>query len=143
MAITITTFSPNTKAESSKVNQNFTNVKNAVDQLQADKSLYTLTDDATVTLNLNNGKMFTLETTDEVGDARTLVLSNVTVGQGFMLRIVQGGTGSKTVNWFSGIKWPSGTAPTLTTTVGSADSFGFVCTATNTYDGLFMGFDLR
>ncbi len=143
MAISINTFSPNVKAESAKVNQNFTAVKTAIDQLQADKLLTTLTDAETVTLNLNTSKMFTLTTGDVIGTNRILALSNVVVGQGFMVRIVQGGTGSKTVTWWSSIKWPSGTAPTLTTTIGSIDVFGFVCTATNVYDGLFLGFDLR
>lgn len=143
MAITITTFSPNTKAESSKINQNFSNIKTAIDQLQADKVLYTSTDLSTVTFDLVTSKMFTLTAGDAVGASRTLAVSNVTTGQGFMIRIVQGGSGSKTVVWWSGIKWPSGTAPTLTTTANSIDAFGFVCTATNTYDGYFLGFDLR
>jgi hypothetical protein len=143
MTISVNTFSPNTKAESSKINQNFTNVKNAIDQLQADKVMTTLTDLATVTLDLTTTKIFSLTLDDVVGANRTLALSNVTVGQGFMIRLVQGGSGSKTVTWWGGIKWPAATPPTLTTTVGSIDSFGFICTATNVYDGLFLSFDLR
>ena len=56
-----------------------------------------------------------------------------------MLRILQDGTGSRTVTWFSTIKWAGGTAPTLTTTADKADVLGFLCTATDAYDGFVVG----
>jgi len=143
MGITINTFSPNTKAESSKVNQNFTNIKTAIDQLQVDKVLSALVDDTTVTLDLSTSKMFTLNLADISGNNRTLAITNAVVGQGFMVRLVQAGTSAQTVTWWGGIKWPSAQVPLLTTTAGSIDVFGFVCTAANNYDGLLLGFDLR
>lgn len=40
----------------------------------------------------------------------------------FLLELTNGGTGTQT--WFSGIKWPGGTAPTLTTS--GVDVLGFI-----------------
>lgn len=39
----------------------------------------------------------------------------------FILKLIQGGSGSYTVTWPSNLKWPGGSAPTLTTTVGAWD----------------------
>jgi hypothetical protein len=105
-------------------------------QIQASAETITAdTDAATITFNLSasNIHMVTLS------GNRTLVLSNSIVGQIFNIRLKQDGTGSRTVTWFSGISWPGGTAPTLTTTANKADSFVFVCTGTGTYDGFVLG----
>ena len=72
----------------------------------------------------------------------TIALSNVSVGQAFVINLVQDATGSRAASWFSTIKWPSGSAPTLTTTGNSIDAFGFLCTAENQYRAFFLGFDL-
>jgi hypothetical protein len=40
--------------------------------------------------------------------------------------VKQGGSGSYTVTWPGNFKWPSGTAPTLSTTVGNVDIFEFI-----------------
>jgi hypothetical protein len=79
---------------------------------------------------------------------RTLTVTNPVVGQPFMVRLIQDGVGSRTVNWWTTIKWTGGSAPTLTTTADAVDVFGFVCTATDglgnyDYDGYFVSFDLR
>lgn len=79
---------------------------------------------------------------DSVGTNRTLALSNITVGQAFVIRLVQSGTGSKTVTWFTSIKWPGGTAPTLTTTASKTDVFGFIITSSGNYDGFIIGLNL-
>jgi len=78
-----------------------------------------------------------------LGGNRTLTVSSVTVGNPFMVRLIQDAFGSRTVNWWSGIKWTGGNAPSLTTTPNSIDVFGFVCTATGEYDGYYVSFDLR
>jgi hypothetical protein len=70
---------------------------------------------------------------------RTLALANVGVGQAFIIVLVQDATGSRTVTWFSGIKWPGGTVPTLTTAANKADAFSFLCTAAGAYYGFTMG----
>jgi hypothetical protein len=46
------------------------------------------------------------------------------------LFLTQGGGGSKTINWPGSVKWPSATAPTLTTTNGKVDII-----VLTTYDG--------
>ena len=93
------------------------------------------TDGATVTFNLDEASTHTVT----LGDNRTLAISNEDAGQKFIINLVQDGTGSRTVTWFSTIKWAGGSAPTLTTTANKADSFGFLCTGTDAYYGFVIG----
>lgn len=95
------------------------------------------TDAATITFDLSTSLH-----TVTLGDNRTLALSNETVGQTFVIRLVQDGTGSRTVTWFSTIKWAGGSAPTLTTTASKTDVFGFICTSAGNYDGFIIGQNL-
>jgi hypothetical protein len=74
--------------------------------------------------------------------SRILALSNVAVGQRFVLSITQGGAGSFTVTWFTTIKWSANVAPTLTTTAGKTDTFGFRCTSAGNYEGYVIGQNL-
>lgn len=69
----------------------------------------------------------------------TIALSNGTTGQYFQIGITQDSGGSRTVTWFTTIKWSGGTAPTLTTTASKRDTFGFFVTGANTYDGYVIG----
>ena len=96
------------------------------------------TDGATVTFDLDVSNTHTVT----LGGNRTLALSNADVGQKFIIRLVQDGTGSRTVTWFSTIKWPGGVTPTLTTTANKTDVFGFICTSANNYDGFVVGYNL-
>ena len=65
----------------------------------------TLTDGATVTINLSNPeRIFAVE----LGGNRTLAVTNATVGDEFTLKLEQDGTGSRTVTWWSTINWPGG-----------------------------------
>jgi len=48
-----------------------------------------------------------------------------------ILRLVQDATGSRTVTWPASVKWPAGTAPTLTTTANSVDVVAFYFDGTN------------
>lgn len=70
---------------------------------------------------------------------RTLVLNNPQIGQRFLITLKQDSTGSRTVTWWSGITWPNGTAPTLTTTANKSDVFEFLCTASGAYFGRVWG----
>lgn len=99
------------------------------------------TDGATVTFDLSNTTKTNVRTVT-LGGNRTLALSNVSVGQVFIIRLVQDATGSRTVTWWPTIKWPGGSAPTLSTGANRVDVFGFICTGSGTYDGFFLGFDL-
>lgn len=100
--------------------------------------IVTATDVATVTFDLSTGHIQQVT----LGGNRTLALSNEQVGQAFALRIVQDATGSRTVTWFSTIRWAGGTAPTLTTTASKADWFGFIVTGIGTYDGFIIGMNV-
>jgi hypothetical protein len=100
-----------------------------------EQAIITDTDGATITFDLSQGSKHVVT----LGGNRTLALSNVKVGQKFMIKIIQDGTGSRTVTWFTTIKWSGGTAPTLTTTASKGDWFGFICTSSGNYDGFILG----
>lgn len=91
---------------------------------------------ATATLNLTAGKIHDI--TMPAGNI-TIAVSNEVNGQIFSTRVLQDGTGSRTVTWFSTIKWADGAAPTLTTDANKADTFIFRVTGTDTYDGFVVG----
>lgn len=91
---------------------------------------------ATDTLDLSTGNEFRI--TMPAGNI-TIAISNETSGQKFIISILQDGTGSRTVTWFSTIRWAGGSAPTLTTTASKRDVFGFIVTGTDTYDGFVVG----
>lgn len=69
----------------------------------------------------------------------TIALSNDTNAQKFVVSILQDSGGSRTVTWFSTIRWAGGSAPTLTTTASKRDTFGFIRTGSGTYDGFVIG----
>ena len=90
----------------------------------------------TATLDLSLGSRFQI--TMPAGNI-TIALSNATTSQMFTVEITQDATGSRTVTWFTTIRWTGGSAPTLTTTANKRDTFGFICTGSNTYDGFVIG----
>lgn len=89
---------------------------------------------ATLDLSLSNQHYITMP----AGNI-TVALSNATNNQIFIVSITQDGTGSRTVTWFTTIRWAGGSAPTLTTTASKRDVFGFIRTGSNTYDGFIIG----
>lgn len=56
-----------------------------------------------------------------------------------ILDLIQDGTGSRTVTWFTTIKWAGGSAPTLTTTANKIDTVGILCTSAGNYQGYIVG----
>lgn len=95
-------------------------------------------DTAIITFPIDKGDIFTVT----LGGNRTLKAQNAQAGDRFIIRLIQDGTGSRTVTWFSTIHWAGGSAPTLTTTAAHWDDLGFICTAANTFDGLVVGQNL-
>lgn len=93
------------------------------------------TDGATITFNMDEGNVHKVT----LGGNRTLAVSNVDPGQSFVITLIQDGTGSRTVTWFSDINWDNITAPTLTTTAGRADVFGFLALDSNDFYGFVLG----
>ena len=93
------------------------------------------TDGATITFNKNTSDFHSVT----LGGNRTLALSNMAAGDRIVLRLQQDATGSRTVTFFTTIKWAGGSAPTLTTTPSKADMFGFLCTSAGNYDWFVLG----
>ena len=73
------------------------------------------------------------------GTAITFLISNATNNQPFIISILQGAVVSTIAAWFATVRWAGGSAPTLTPTVGKRDTFGFIRTGANTYDGFIIG----
>lgn len=95
-------------------------------------------DGGTITFDLSASNVHTVT----LGGNRTLALSNASVGQKFVIRLVQDSTGSRLVTWFSTIKWAQSAAPVLTTTANKIDVFGFIVTSSGNYDGFILGQNL-
>lgn len=94
-------------------------------------SVQTLTDGATITWNAANGinAIVTLG-----GTGRTLSITNPVAGMTYTIRIIQDGTGSRTITtWPTNSKWPSGTSPTLSTVANRYDIVVFYYDGTNYY----------
>jgi hypothetical protein len=88
----------------------------------------TLTDAATIAVDMNeflNAKV-------TLGGNRTLGQpSNTKVGQAGVIRIIQDGTGSRTLAYHADWKFAGGTDPTLTTTASATDLLFYQVIATN------------
>ena len=69
-------------------------------------------------------------------------LTGDAVGQCFIINIIQDSGGSRTVTWFSTIKWAGGSAPTLTTTANKIDTLGFIVSSAGNYYGYVVGANL-
>lgn len=101
-------------------------------------SVLTAADGATVSFDCSLSDKFTVT----LGGNRTLAVSNDQDGQAFTVVLKQDVTGSRTVTWWSGIKWPGGTVPTLTTTGGKADVFTFIRNGAGDYYGFTAGLNM-
>lgn len=81
------------------------------------------------TIDLANGTLQILTLTGNC----TFTFPSAAVGKSFMLLLKQDGTGSRTVTWPAAVKWPSGTAPTMTATASRLDKYVFTSDGTNWY----------
>ncbi len=90
----------------------------------------------TATIDLSLGKRHSIQM--PAGNI-TIALSNVKVGDMFMIEITQDSVGGRTVSWFSTIKWEDGLVPVLTATVNKRDALIFVCQGVGNYDGYIVG----
>jgi len=61
----------------------------------------------------------------------TFTFPTPTAGKSFLLLLKQDAVGGRTVTWPSSVKWPSSTAPTITSTANKLDKYAF--TADGTY----------
>ena len=83
---------------------------------------------ANVQLNFANANIFNLT----LGISTHLNLpSNPTVGQGGSIIVTQDGSGSRTLSYAGAWEFPSGTAPTLSTTANAQDRIDYLVVAAN------------
>jgi hypothetical protein len=81
------------------------------------------------TIDLANGTVQILTLTGNC----TFTFPTATAGKSFILLLKQDGTGSRTATWPSAVKWPAGTAPTITSTASKLDKYIFTADGTNWY----------
>lgn len=98
----------------------------------------TITSTASAIFNLSTSNIFSYSL---AAATTTVIVTNPTAGQPFILRLSQASAGNKAV-FFDTIKWAGGTAPTLTATINKTDVLGFLCTASGYYDGFIVGANL-
>jgi len=76
-----------------------------------------------ITISLASGTVLSYTLTGNC----TFTMPTATSGTSFIVKLIQDGTGSRTAT-FTGVKWPGGTAPTITTTASTGvDILSFVC----------------
>ena len=92
------------------------------------ETAYTANSSTAITLALTNGTVQIITLTDNA----TITMPTAAAGKSFILFLKQDGTGSRTVTW-STVKWPGGTAPTITSTASKQDIYSFFSDGTNWY----------
>lgn len=90
----------------------------------------TLTDAASISWDLDDDQTAAVT----LGGNRTLANpSNMKAGATYILRVVQDGTGTRTLAYGNAFLWPGGTAPTLTTDADAVDILTFYSDGTYMY----------
>jgi hypothetical protein len=96
----------------------------------------TLTDGASIAWNLDDNQVAKVT----LGGNRTLANpTNMKDGGTYILRVIQDGTGSRTLAYGSAYKW-SGGAPVLSTGANAVDIISFISDGTNMYGIASLGF---
>ena len=97
----------------------------------------TATGDGTTTIDwgIGNKFNFTFGAFNE-----TFTFTAPTKPGNFLLKMVQDATGSRTATWPATVKWPAGTAPTLTTGANTIDVVSFYYDGTNYYGNSSLAF---
>jgi hypothetical protein len=91
----------------------------------------TVTNYTETTVTANTSTAYTIDNTNGTLQILTLTgnctftFPTATAGKSFTLFLKQDATGSRTVTWPASVKWPSGTAPTITATASKADKYVF------------------
>ena len=89
-----------------------------------------------VTLALASGTVLSYTLTGNC----TFTMPTATSGTSFIVRLIQDATGGRTAT-FTGVKWPGGTVPTITTTASTGvDIISFVCIASVWYGNAAQAF---
>jgi hypothetical protein len=91
----------------------------------------TVTNYTETTVTANTSTAYTIDNTNGTLQILTLTgnctftFPTATAGKSFTMLLKQDATGSRTVTWPASVKWPSGTAPTITATASRADKYVF------------------
>lgn len=95
------------------------------------------------TVDLTTGNSFVITLTGDV----TFTFSNPPASGSFgifTLKLVQDGTGGRSVTWPASVDWGGGTAPTISSAIGKVDQLTFVTTdGGTTWLGFVSGQDMR
>ncbi len=99
------------------------------------EELGTASTSTSYTIDLANGSVQYLTLTGNC----TYTFPTPVAGKSFTLVQKQDGTGSRTVTWPASVKWPAGTAPTVTSTASKADKFVFTAIDSSSWLGSVAG----
>jgi hypothetical protein len=83
------------------------------------------------TIDLDDANSTVWDLQAATGDV-TLTLSNGQAGASYIIKIIQGST-ARNVTWPASVKWPGGTAPTISTTDDDVDLISLYFDGTNYY----------
>jgi len=92
------------------------------------ETAYVANTSTAITVSLTNGTVQILTLT---GNA-TITMPSAGAGKSFIIILRQDATGSRSVTW-STVKWPAGTAPTITATASKQDIFSFFSDGSSWY----------
>ena len=92
---------------------------------------------STSTLSLTTGTVLTATLT--ASTPCTFTMPTATAGKSFILKLTQAATGMTTAT-FTSVKFPFGTAPTITATASAVDILSFVSDGTNWYGTFAQAF---
>ena len=92
---------------------------------------------ASSTLALTNGTVLTATLT--ASTPCTFTMPTATAGKSFILILTQASSGMTTAT-FTGVKWPGGTAPTITATASAVDIISFVANGSVWYGNAAQAF---
>ena len=90
------------------------------------------------TISLTNGTVQTATLT--ASTACTFTMPTATAGKSFILLLKQAASTGNGTATFTGVKWPTAGAPTITATAGSMDILSFVADGTNWYGSYIQGY---
>jgi len=96
----------------------------------------TLTDGATINWNLRTQPVAKVTL---AGNRTMAAPTFMRDGASYVLRVIQDGTGGRTISWNAAFKWEGGIAPLLSTTGGAVDIFSFHSDGTNMHGVLMSG----
>lgn len=90
------------------------------------------------TISLTNGTVQTATLT--ASTACTFTMPTATAGKSFILLLRQAASTGNGTATFTGVKWPTAGAPTITAAAGSMDILSFVSDGTNWYGSYIQGY---